>query len=347
MALIGNPEIGLYNGKLPRGCELCRLGSKLVLFISGECDDNCFYCPVSEERFGKDRIFANETEINDLVEVIYEAYRMKALGAGITGGDPILKIDRVVEIIRVLKDEFGSDFHIHLYTTGRYVNDDVMRELVNAGLDEIRFHPIKEEYLKAVKIATKYDIDIGLEIPSIPGSEEKIMRLIKWAEENKLKFINLNELELNSRNYLNLNSKGFYVSHGLTGVKGSFETAYNVLKQYENNTQVTVHYCSSIYKDIVETRTRFFRIIKYSSKPYEEQTEEGTIVRAIVKTNEPIKDLEEFGEITKANEYSILPSIVDQILAKYRDNIREVYIVEEHPDSRRLRISEKLVYSKS
>ncbi|MEM1629453.1 MAG: radical SAM protein, partial [Saccharolobus sp.] len=132
MTLIGNPEIGLYNGKLPRGCELCRLGAKLVLFISGECDDNCFYCPVSEERFGKDRIFANETEINDLVEVIYEAYRMKALGAGITGGDPILKIDRVVEIIRALKDEFGSDFHIHLYTTGRYVNDDVMRELVNA-----------------------------------------------------------------------------------------------------------------------------------------------------------------------------------------------------------------------
>ncbi|PVU78153.1 radical SAM protein [Sulfolobus islandicus] len=347
MTIIGNPEIGLYTGKLPKGCELCRLGGKLVLFITGECDDNCYYCPVSDDRFGKNRIFANETEVKDAMDVIYEAYRMKALGAGITGGDPILEIGRVIEIIDKLKNEFGSDFHIHLYTTGRYVNDDVMKELVSAGLDEIRFHPVKELYLNAVKIALKYDIDVGLELPAIPNEGYKIVRLVKWAEENNVKFVNLNELELNARNYLNLNSKGLHAKHGITGVEGSFDTALDVLKKFEEDKKITVHYCSSVYKDLVETRTRFFRIIKYNSKPYEEYTNEATIVRVIVKTNHKIPSLENFGEFNGSNEYSVSPSIIKDLLNEYTDLIDEIYIVEEHPDSRRLRVGEKLIYSKS
>lgn len=347
MTIIGNPEIGLYTGKLPKGCELCRLGSKLVLFITGECDDNCYYCPVSEDRFGKDKIFANETEIKDLEDVLYEAYRMRALGAGITGGDPILKIDRVVEIISLLKSEFGSNFHIHLYTTGRYVNDDVMKELVNAGLDEIRFHPIRDEYLNAIKIASKYSIDVGIELPSIPNEEDRIIKLIEWAKENNIKFVNLNELELNSRNYLHLNARGFHVSHGITGVKGSFDTAYKIIRRFESDKKIVVHYCSSIYKDLVETRTRFFRMIKYSSKPYEEYTEEGTIIRALIKVNGFINEIEEFSEQHNLNQYYVMPRMVNYLLEKYKDNIDEVYIIEEHPDSRRLRISEKLIYAKS
>ncbi|WP_338599601.1 radical SAM protein [Sulfolobus tengchongensis] len=347
MSITGNPEIGLYTGKLPKGCELCRLGAKLVLFITGECDDNCYYCPVSEDRFGKDKIYANESEVVDVMDVIYEAYRMKALGAGITGGDPILKIDRLVELIRTLKDEFGSDFHIHLYTTGRYVNDDVMRELVRAGLDEIRFHPIKEQYLNAIRVALKYNIDVGLELPAIPNDNDRIIKLIKWAIENNVKFVNLNELELNSRNYLHLNGKGFHAKHGITGVKGSFETALDVLKRFEEERRITVHYCSSIYKDLVETRSRFFRIIKYNSKPYEEYTNEATIVRAIVRVRMPVPDLEDLGSPISKNEYVTSPSLINHIIAEYKELIDEIYVVEEHPDSRRLRVSEKLIYSKS
>ncbi len=348
MTIIGNPEISLYNGKLPKGCELCRLGSKLVLYITGYCDDNCYYCPVSEERFNKDKIFANEMEVvTDLYTIIYEAYRMKALGAGITGGDPILKIDRVVEAIRLLKDEFSESFHVHLYTTGRYVNDDVMRELVNAGLDEIRFHPVRDVYLNAIKTALKYDIDVGIEIPVIPNDNEKVEKLIKWAIENNVKFINLNELELNSRNYKNLNSKGLHVGHSITGVSGSFETAYDIIKKFENERRLSLHYCSSVYKDIVETRTRFFRTIKYSVKPYEDYTNEGTVVRAIIRTERPIYEMEDFGERIGENEYSISPTVVEDLKKKYMGVIKEIYIVEEHPDFRRLRVNENLIYTKS
>ena len=333
--LKGNPDIGLYNRFLPKGCELCRLGGKLVVFITGECGDSCYYCPVSNERFGKDVMYANEALVSSLLDYIYEAYRMKALGAGITGGDPILAIDRVVQLIKLLKDEFGKDFHIHLYTSGRYVTNDVLAELKNAGLDEIRFHPVKEDYLKAVEKALKFNFDVGLEVPVIPGEEEYLEKLIKWAIEKGVKFINLNELELTERNYQFLNARGFRIGHGVAGVKGSFESALSILKKYEDS-QIALHYCSSVYKDVVETRTRFLRIIKFSAKPYEDFTGEGTVVRALVKSDQ---DLSDYGE-KEGELWSISPQYINLI------NADEIWLVEEHPDTRRLRVSEKLVYSK-
>jgi len=340
LSISGNPDITLYNNPLPKGCELCRLGSKLVVFISGECGDSCYYCPVSSERFSKSKMFANEMEVKDLYDYIYESYRMGALGAGITGGDPVLALDKVTELIRMFKDEFGDTFHVHLYTSGRYVTNDVMTELVDAGLDEIRFHPLKEEYKEAIKKALKYDLDVGIEIPAIPGEDERTIELIKWAEKEGVKFVNLNELELNERNFFQLNSRGLNVGHGITGVKGSYETARSVIEVLKES-RITIHYCSSVYKDVVETRTRFLRTIKFSSKAYESFTGEGTIVKAVVKGE--IGDIT-FGEKIDDSTYSVFPEMIEDLVGKY--HVSEVRIIEEHPDSRRLRVSEKLVYTK-
>ncbi|ABP96296.1 Radical SAM domain protein [Metallosphaera sedula] len=335
--LKGNPEIGLYNRELPRGCELCRMGGKMVVFISGECGDSCYYCPVSEGRFGKDSAYANEYRVKELQDFIYESYRMNALGAGITGGDPLLHLDRVVELITLLKDEFGRSYHIHLYTTGRYASTDALLELAKAGLDEIRFHPVKDQYLSAVERALKVGIDVGLELPVIPGEEDRLSKLINWAREKGVKFVNLNELELTERNFHSLNSKGFRIGHGLAGVSGSFETSMKVLETF-HEANISLHYCSSVYKDVVETRTRFIRTLRASGKPYEDITGEGTSLRAIVKSS---ADLSDFGEKI-GDTFVTSPSLVN-VLPK--EKVDEIWIVEELPYGQRL--SEKLVYSKS
>ncbi|AWR97127.1 radical SAM protein [Acidianus sulfidivorans JP7] len=337
--LKGNPEITLYNRELPKGCELCRLGGKIVVFISGECGDNCYYCPVSDQRFGKDLMFANEKRTTNLYDFIYEAYKMNALGAGITGGDPILHLDRVIKLIHIFKEEFGKEFHVHLYTSGRYVNHDALEALQEAGLDEIRFHPLKLEYLKSIEKALQYNFDVGIEVPSIPGEEDYLKTIIQWAIDHKVKFVNLNELEITERNYQNLNAKGLKISHGLAGSEGSYNTALQVLKIYEYS-DINLHYCSSVYKDVVETRTRFLRTIRMYAKPYEEYSGEGTIIRAKIKTSNNIDD---YGEKIDNEHYVVSPFIVDEILKKY--DVDEVLLEEELPYG--LRISEKLVYSKS
>ncbi|BCU67127.1 radical SAM protein [Sulfolobales archaeon HS-7] len=330
-SIVGNPEVGIYRGRLPIGCELCRIGAKLVIFVTGECGDNCFYCPVSEKRFGKDRIFANESEVNDTNEIIWEAYRMSALGASITGGDPLLHLDRTVKIVTALKEEFGSQFHIHLYTSGRYATTDAIRELAYAGLDEIRFHPINEKYLKFAERATTFDIDVGIEIPAVPGQEKFIIDVIKWAENNKVKFVNINELEVTERNYTNLLPMGIKVEHGIAGGSKSAELAIGIVKELEPS-KISLHYCSSVYKDIVETRTRFIRTAKNVRKPYEEITGEGTIIRLVTKKWN--RDLETYGEVI-GNELHLSPNLDKEIL----HSIDEAWLVETHPDARRLEIS--------
>jgi pyruvate formate-lyase activating enzyme-like uncharacterized protein len=50
-----------------------------------------------------------------------------------------------VRWIRLLKQEFGSDFHIHLYTPLNLVTAERLQQLHEAGLDEIRFHPNLED----------------------------------------------------------------------------------------------------------------------------------------------------------------------------------------------------------
>lgn len=112
----------------------------MVIFITGLCERNCFYCPVSEARRKKDLVFSNERPIRTDEDLIEEAISMDALGTGITGGEPLLRTERVVHYIRLLKDRFGTSHHIHLYTA-LAPGIEVLESLRNAGLDEIRFHP--------------------------------------------------------------------------------------------------------------------------------------------------------------------------------------------------------------
>ncbi|GIR00233.1 MAG: hypothetical protein CM15mP8_4300 [Methanobacteriota archaeon] len=59
-------------------------------------------------------MFANERRCNDWSEVIEEARAMNATGTGITGGDPMLDMEKSLEAIRQLKSAFGKKNHIHL-----------------------------------------------------------------------------------------------------------------------------------------------------------------------------------------------------------------------------------------
>ena len=127
------------SGSLAKGCEHCINGSKMVLLVTGKCPWGCYYCPVSLEKKGKDVVYANELRAHSDEEILAEAESMDATGTGITGGDPLMNVDRTVNAIRMLKDHFGKEHHIHLYTST--MDLERIDTVVEAGLDEIRFHP--------------------------------------------------------------------------------------------------------------------------------------------------------------------------------------------------------------
>jgi pyruvate formate-lyase activating enzyme-like uncharacterized protein len=59
-------------GEISKGCRLCVKGRKLVVFVTGVCSRNCYYCPLSEEKKNKDVIFANERPVNSKSDIISE-----------------------------------------------------------------------------------------------------------------------------------------------------------------------------------------------------------------------------------------------------------------------------------
>ena len=90
-------------GVLPQGCQYCVQGQKLVLFVTGICPRNCAFCPVSDQKYQQDVIYANERKVFSFRDVLAEAKLMDAKGAGITGGDPLAKLERTLEYIKSLK----------------------------------------------------------------------------------------------------------------------------------------------------------------------------------------------------------------------------------------------------
>jgi len=77
---------------IPKGCKYCLKGSKVVLFLNGICQKpyHCsWYCPISEERRGKNLTFADEIEIKTKEELLQEVSAIKAQGMSITGGEPL------------------------------------------------------------------------------------------------------------------------------------------------------------------------------------------------------------------------------------------------------------------
>ncbi|NHJ40896.1 MAG: radical SAM protein [Asgard group archaeon] len=269
-------------GQLPPGCKNCRKGAELFFLITGRCSENCYYCSLDAAKRGKNLILANERPITSFSGVMLEVSNMNALGAAITGGDPLLCIDQTIDYVMKMKKEFGKKFHIHLYTSGRYATEENLQKLYKAGLDEIRFHPQNEQQKKAIEIALDFSWIVGSEIPVIPKQKKEIISYLEYLDNlESVKFCNLNELELTEANLEELTKKGFKPKNqDSAAVSGSEKLALEILKK--TDFKLTLHYCSSATKDVVQFRNRLIRTAKIVRKPYEE-IDDGLLVKATLK----------------------------------------------------------------
>jgi uncharacterized protein len=275
-------------GNPAKGCKYCVKGEKLVLFITGLCAQRCSFCPVSELKFGKDDVYANEWKIKSIKDLYKEIELTKARGTGITGGDPLVTLDKTCRYIKLLKKKYGKQFHIHLYTPFKLVNELSLKSLYESGLDEIRFHPNldDESEWNNINFALKYKWDIGIEIPCLPNFN-KIKKCIDYFH-NKVKFFNLNELELSDTIVNHYNPKNYKTKNNQSyAVKGSLETAKQILDYVQKNKfKSSVYFCSAFLKDRIQMGNRILRRAKGSAKKYDIITDEGMLVRGSIYLNE-------------------------------------------------------------
>ena len=325
------------NGHVATGCEHCINGSKMVLLVTGQCKWNCYYCPVSLEKKGLDVIYANEARVSTDEEIIDEAESMDATGTGITGGDPLLVIDRTLHMIELLKSRFGKDHHIHLYTAT--FDPEKVKRLEEAGLDEIRFHPPVSMWAQMEKSSLKEivgstSMDVGIEVPAIPGKEDELTALIQYADSIGIGFINLNELEFSESNWDMMAEHSFEVKDDISSaVAGSLETALAVMKK---NKRSNIHFCSSAFKDGVQLRKRLIRRAEHICTDYQAVTDDGTLVRGYVYGNDLEAIVSKLRELDVPDElFTVLENKVEVapwVLEDIADDLGyKCYISEQYP----------------
>ncbi len=320
-------EGGSYYNYLSDGCRLCTRGSKLVFFLTGECIHSCYYCPISEEKRGNDVVFANEREVTGFEDVEQELELMDAEGVAVTGGEPLLKPERLLDYLKLFK---MRDLHIHLYTTIK-PEQKFLRELSDY-LDEIRFHPISlhnpQRFEGSISLAKDLGMEVGIEIPALKYSQD----IVDMVNRQEI-FLNVNEVEFSSTNYDKLVDKGFLVGESYGDTK-SGETAC----LYSENVN-KFHYCTSLFKDSVQFRRRLLRMARNSPQFYQ-ATEEGTLICGLIEGNlrEAKEILRQVGEDYRQveNQLEVSVEFVEERGESLKGMGFNVSVIERYPTWKRI-----------
>ncbi len=284
MSIKSRCHLYCING-LAKGCQYCVRGKKLVLFVSGVCPRNCYYCSLSEKRKNKDVVWANERVCKSPEEAVEEAELGNATGAGITGGDPNLFVQRTLSYARAFKKRFGKQFHLHIYLPTDTTTPKRLSAF-SSSIDEVRFHPAflirpmnveatrleSEKILKAVAIFGK--ANVGIELPMLPDKKKEILSYLKQMAPY-IGFINLNEFEASDTNFSYLTKHHRLKDQGYL-VSGSREAGLWVLKQLNRKGLKTkINLCTADSKLNYQYRNR---LRNHQILPFGKKTSEGTVV---------------------------------------------------------------------
>jgi pyruvate formate-lyase activating enzyme-like uncharacterized protein len=306
----------------------------MVLFVTGRCERECFYCPISEERRNRDLVFADEQPVERLEEILDEAHAIGALGTGITGGEPLLCLDFVIECLILLKEELGPEHHVHLYT-GTLPPSPILRKLRVAGLDEIRFHPptavwdSPEGLKEALRAAKRLGIEAGVEIPALKPAPE-IVEVVRSEDA----FLNLNQLEFSETNFVALQQRGFQPEDQSCGAAASKQLA----KEHFLLEGLKVHYCPSRFKDAVQLRERLKRRAERVARPFDLITDDGTLIHGVIsgdlaRARETLHELEvpERMFCQKEDRIEIAAAILEDISKELEGMHCHMSLVERYP----------------
>ncbi|AKG92574.1 putative conserved protein related to pyruvate formate-lyase activating enzyme [Geoglobus ahangari] len=322
-------EGGSYYSYLTEGCRLCRMGAKMVLFVTGKCPHACYYCPISEERKGRDVVYANERFVESIDDVVDEILSMSAEGVAITGGEPLARLERVREYLEVFSH---AGLHTHLYTSIP-AEDKILEKLAESGLDEIRFHPPGLENVRAYERpllrARSLGMEAGFEIPALEFRDD-VVEVVNSADA----FLNVNELEFSTSNFEELERAGWK-----PGEFFEAEKSKEIADMYAGRVE-RFHFCSVRFKEIAQFRRRLIRMA-FNLPEFYRVTSEGTVICGLVEGDkEEIRKVliqmgAEFVEVEEGFEVPV--EVAENLSSSFDASLIERYpthdrtILEKHP----------------
>lgn len=235
--------------RLSPGCQTCATGGWSCLFINGRCNASCFYCPTSQDDTGDPLTngiaFATPDDYAEYVALF------GFTGASISGGEPLLTLDRTLAYLDAVRRRCGAAVHLWMYTNGTLLTREIAEELRCAGLGEIRFDIGATNYnLGKLQLAVGVIPTVTVEIPTVPEEEELLRDKMVEMAALGVQHLNLHQLRLTPYNSRHLASRPYTFVHGENVTVLESELAALRLVRYalEQEIDLPVNYCSFPYK---------------------------------------------------------------------------------------------------
>ena len=266
------------SGALSTGCRLCVEGAWSCLFVNGTCNASCFFCPKTHDPLAPPS--SDGLAFRNAPDYLAYLRTLGARGVGISGGEPLLRLDTTLEFVTAIKREFAGSIHVWLYTNGLSATAANLRKLNNAGLDEIRFNIASDRYsTAAVRQAAEIFETVVVEIPVIPEDIHELKRLLPGLADIGVRCLNLHQMWCSTRNAAELMRRKYTFLHGSrVTVLESELAALEVLEHaLANCIELPVHYCSATYKHRFQTAAAFRRDARLVARDHEDITEAGLI----------------------------------------------------------------------
>lgn len=261
-ATFRNNNKSIFVNRISSACEACQTGTgSYTSFISLNCHRDCYFC------FNKNQedytfYLNHKNDVNEELSYLIESgYELEHLA--LTGGEPLLFKEETINFFR-LAQELSPNTFTRLYTAGDLITDEVLQQLKEAGLNEIRISikmedPLKrrQRVLKKIELAQKYIPYVLVEMPVIPGTLQEMKELLLDLDNMGIFGINLLEFCFPLVNSQSFKDKGFTLKYppyeiyynywyaGGLAVAESEELCLELVEfAIDENLSLGVHYCS-------------------------------------------------------------------------------------------------------
>ncbi len=275
-ALLGANRTKLDCRGLSPGCRACVEGTWSCLFITGECNARCFYCPTPQDAAGVPGTNNLDfPKVDDYVDYLDE---FGFTGASLSGGEPLLELEKSLQYLRKIRARLGDRVYLWMYTNGLLLTDGVARRLRDAGLDELRLDIGATGYrLDAARRAVGVLPRVTVEIPAIPEEAQRLPGMLEDLDGLGVNHLNLHQLRLTRHNFGHLSGRGYTFLHGesVTVLESELTALELVRHGLDRGLALGVNYCSFAYKNRFQGAAARRRAATRIARGHEDVTEAG------------------------------------------------------------------------
>ncbi|UFX83307.1 radical SAM protein [Candidatus Absconditicoccus praedator] len=257
---------GLFYGGRSIGCSECIKGQGCTIVISYLCNRSCFFCYEKNPLCPENSFNAatNQKDYNKSLRIIDDTFSTNKNNKtlAITGGEPFLHKKTVFKILDYVNEKYSGVIK-RIYTTGDFIDEEILKKLKDKGVSELRYSikPYEKPKTELYKLSKKYIPSVLIEMPVQPDTYEYMYKIMKeLSDQNAINGFNLNEMTYNGHHntiYNKLNykidlqkgelvEKYYGISKKEYPILGSKLTSLKLIHDIIKNEKPTyyIHFCS-------------------------------------------------------------------------------------------------------